>query len=197
MKRIKHRNIVRYHDSFVQGDYLYLVMEFCDRGDLGAYIQRLGREMGMGELRVWRFLLQILAALQYIHKLGIVHGDLKPQNILLTGRDYEVKLADFGISQALEAATCLYEGAGSLSYCAPEVLNGDAFNQKVDVWALGCILYEMITQKAAFVGSGEEQVKQSILSRNLPKINENQGSSELRTICRLCMERDPEKRPTI
>ena len=90
--------------------------------------------------------LQICIALQYIHSLSIVHGDLKPHNCLLQGPLYDVKLSDFGISHLLSPTlTHIYDQQGTLPYCSPEVLRGKPYNQKTDIWALGCILYEVCT----------------------------------------------------
>ena len=73
------------------------------------------------------------------------------------GKDYDVKVADFGISQTLtKNYNRIHEAAGSLTYCSPELLSGQPFNQKTDVWALGCIIYEMIAQKKAFTGGTEQ-----------------------------------------
>ena len=158
MQRIKHRNIVRFIDSFTEGDYLYLVMEYCDRGDLSMYLNRLDSMM-IPESKLWKFFLQLLSSMSYIHNKSIIHGDLKPQNILLHGRDYDAKLTDFGISQSMAGLNqqC-FEAAGSLAYCSPELLNGEPYNQKTDVWALGCILYEMITKQCAFKGGNEQAI---------------------------------------
>lgn len=98
--------------------------------------------------------------MHYIHRKKVVHADLKPSNILLTRKDYEVKLADFGISEALSKNYGLiHEAKGSLRYMSPEVLSGEPFNEKTDVWALGCILHELITLKAAFHESTEEALR--------------------------------------
>ena len=99
----------------------------------------------IGEQRVWRFFLQICLALEVIHDKGIVHADLKPSNLLMAGRDQQLKLTDFGISQNLSPGyNFTHEFAGTLSYCSPEVLKGEPYNSKADIWALGCILYELV-----------------------------------------------------
>ena len=123
MSKVRHRNICRLVDSFVvQGNKLCLIMEYCDRGDLSQYLSRfhpttvntplvklqsttpaIGATSvsltELGEPKVWRFFLQICQALELIHSKGIVHADLKPQNLLLTGRDHTLKITDFGVSR--------------------------------------------------------------------------------------------------
>ena len=78
LQKIKHRNVVRYVDCFMSGEYLYLIMEFCDKGDMDHYIRRAGKSLDIPENRIWKFLLQMCSSLNYIHNKGIVHGDLKP-----------------------------------------------------------------------------------------------------------------------
>ena len=73
-------------------------MEYCEKGDLSQYLERIGSQMEISEQRLQKIIVQICSALNYIHDKNIVHADLKPQNILLSGKDYDVKLADFGIS---------------------------------------------------------------------------------------------------
>ena len=88
------------------------------------------------------------------------------------GKDYDVKIADFGISQVLtKNYSFIHDAVGSLIYCSPELLSGQPFNQKTDVWALGCILYEMLSNKKCFEGGTEQHVKKNIVDRRIPKIH--------------------------
>jgi serine/threonine protein kinase len=88
---------------------LFIVMEYCDKGDLFGFLQRMqvSQEMpdnsllSVGEARTWKILIQVCLALEAIHAQGVIHADLKPQNILLSGASYDPKLSDFGISQNL------------------------------------------------------------------------------------------------
>jgi len=147
-------------------------MEYCDKGDLNAFIERMkiggsmdGGLMDIGEHRIWKLFLQICLALECIHKLGVVHGDLKPSNVLLSGQNYDVKLTDFGISQTLtKGFGFIYDQNGTLPYISPEVVRGDKYNQKTDVWALGCILYELCTRRRLFNEGSEEAIRENILS---------------------------------
>ena len=110
--------------------------------------------------------------LEFIHKKGVVHADLKPSNILLKGRDYDITITDFGISQKLPKGVNLAnQFVGSMAYVSPEVLRGELYNEKADIWALGCILYELCCVSKAFDDSTEEGLRAKILSFNIPQIS--------------------------
>ena len=107
-----HKHIIRFIDSFVvsnDGYKLYLVMEYCEHGNFEQYIKRMRNVLSvvenqnglqqLGEARIWKYFLQICLALEVIHEKGIVHADLKPSNLLVTGRDHVLKLSDFGVSK--------------------------------------------------------------------------------------------------
>lgn len=117
---------------------------------------------------------------------------------MLTGKDYEVKIADFGISQSLSKNYgFLHDAQGSINYCSPELLKGEAYNEKTDVWALGCILYEMLTGFRAFSGS-EEQIKHRIIDQPIPKFPNNFAyNPQFITIYEACMVKDIKKRASI
>jgi len=138
-----------------------------------------------------------------IHKKGVVHADLKPSNILLKGRDYDITICDFGISQKLPRGTHLAnQFIGSMCYCSPEVLRGEPFNSKTDIWALGCILYELCCCKRAFEDSTEEGLRSKILSYNIPQIPQHSFETrptlkEVSKLYQLCMRRVQEQRPSV
>ena len=185
MSSVRHRYIVKYIDYFTLNDQkLYLIMEYCDKGDLQQYLHRIlkmqenmnsgaanrhsnlsSNMTELGEGRVWKFFIQICLALEVIHDKGIVHSDLKPSNLMMTGSGYGVKLTDFGISQNMAPGYNISTtGAGTLPYMSPEVLKGESYNSKTDVWSLGCILYELVVGKNAFIDTSEEGLKMRILS---------------------------------
>ena len=85
-------------DSFIKDSKFYIIMEYCEKGDLREYISRFGVHLDVPEARVWKMFIQICLALEHIHSYGVIHSDLKPQNILLQGKDHDVKIGDFGIS---------------------------------------------------------------------------------------------------
>lgn len=147
--------------------------------------------MFIGEPRIWKIFTQLCESLNYIHSKNILHGDLKPQNVLLSGKDYDVKLADFGISTAVQGSNFkLFDAIGSLTYMSPELIKGEPYDTKADVWGLGCILYEMITKKPLFGGGSEEKIKQKITSFQIPQLTEAHCSMDLIQVYQKCMIRD-------
>ncbi|KAK7068357.1 Serine/threonine-protein kinase Nek4 [Halocaridina rubra] len=146
---LKHPNIVSYKESFEQDHHLYLLMTYCEGGDLFTKIRHQNGAL-IPEQQIVRWLIQITMALQYLHGHSILHRDLKTQNIFLT-RSGLVKLGDFGIAKvlnsSLDMATTLI---GTPYYMSPELFAGIPYSYKSDIWSLGCCLYELTTLKHAF-----------------------------------------------
>jgi NIMA (never in mitosis gene a)-related kinase len=146
LQRLHHEYIVTYQDSFLERRTaeLCIVMQLCRGGDLHA---ELGRTRAAGrrvsEPTAARWLTQLTLALQHVHAHGIIHRDLKTQNIFLTAR-LDLKLGDFGVSRVLERPTDLAATTvGTPFYMAPEIFRKLPYSAKADVWALGCVLYEV------------------------------------------------------
>jgi beta-lactam-binding protein with PASTA domain/predicted Ser/Thr protein kinase len=145
-----HPNVVRVLDSGQDGDVRFIVMEYVHGEDLKAHLRRNGP---LPPERAARVASEVCAALEYAHGQGIVHRDIKPQNILLT-EDGEVRVTDFGIARALSSATITETGTvlGSVHYLSPEQARGDPVTTASDLYALGCVLYEMVTGRLPFDG---------------------------------------------
>ena len=134
--------IVKYYDSFIEKNTLNIVMEFCDGGDISGYIRsQLGRSLS--ENKIWKFFIQMCLGLNYIHKKKILHRDIKTMNIFLT-RDETVRIGDLGVAKVLtENVNFAHTMVGTPYYLSPEMCEEKPYNEKSDVWALGCVLYEM------------------------------------------------------
>ena len=151
LQRLQHPAIVGYRDTFVDDEHLCIVMEHADSGDLGTRIAS-SRDRPFGEEQVLQWFVQLALALQHVHERGVLHRDLKTQNVFMSGVAKHVKLGDFGIAKQLAnddaalAATCV----GTPYYMPPELFRGESYGTKADVWALGCVLYEMLTRRRAF-----------------------------------------------
>ena len=152
LSRLQHPSVVGYRDTFVDDEHLCIVMEYADSGDLGSKIAQC-RERPFGEDQVLQWFVQLALALHHVHERGVLHRDLKTQNVFMSGVAQNVKLGDFGIAkdlgqhaEAVLAETCV----GTPYYMPPELFRGDSYGTKADVWALGCVLYELLTRRRAF-----------------------------------------------
>lgn len=148
MKDLKHANIVQYIESFIEKDVLIIIMEYCEEGDLGFHVKRRQQKKELiPEKIILNWFLQIALALDYIHSKKILHRDIKSSNIFLTSNG-TVKIGDFGISKVLEGTQeAANTVVGTPYYMSPEVCENKPYTYKSDVWALGCVLYELCTLK--------------------------------------------------
>ena len=153
---LSHPNIVKVYDVSFGDRIQYLVMEYVDGITLKQYIEQ------QGEIK-WRealyFTVQILQALQHAHERGIIHRDIKPQNIMLL-EDGSIKVMDFGIARFTQAETQTMtdKAIGSVHYIAPEQARGGHINDKADIYSVGVMLYEMLTGQLPFVADNAVSV---------------------------------------
>ncbi|MDH5513045.1 MAG: serine/threonine protein kinase, partial [Gammaproteobacteria bacterium] len=152
---ITHKNVCRIYDFNRVGDLAYFTMEFVDGESLRTCLKRAGK---LSPERTIDLARQITAGLTEAHAQGVVHRDLKPENVML-GRDGLVKLLDFGIARALGSDTSTARTImGTPEYMAPEQSQGKPVDQRVDLYALGLILYECLTGRRAFSGATPVEV---------------------------------------
>ncbi|NXC47010.1 NEK5 kinase, partial [Penelope pileata] len=147
LAKMKHANIVTFYASLQEENKLYIVMEYCDGGDL---MKRINMQHGVlfEEDQILSWFVQISLGLKHIHDRKILHRDVKAQNIFLCNNGKVAKLGDFGIARQLNntmefAYTCV----GTPYYLSPEICENQPYNNKTDIWSLGCVLYELCTLK--------------------------------------------------
>ncbi|XP_061322117.1 serine/threonine-protein kinase ULK1 isoform X3 [Pezoporus flaviventris] len=200
LKELKHENIVALYDFQELANSVYLVMEYCNGGDLADYLHTM-RTLSEDTIRL--FLQQIAGAMKMLHSKGIIHRDLKPQNILLSyagGRksnpnNIRIKIADFGFARYLQNNMMAATLCGSPMYMAPEVIMSQHYDAKADLWSIGTIVYQCLTGKAPFQASSPQDLrlfyeKNKMLMPNIPR----ETSSHLRQLLLGLLQRNHKDR---
>jgi serine/threonine protein kinase len=195
LKRLRHPNIVAYFDSGETDGQLFYTMEFVEGRTLKDVLSSRGH-------LTWREATecgwQICSALQHAHNHGVIHRDLKPANLYLS-KDGSVKLGDFGIALDLGASQITDHGmtVGSYMYMSPEQIRGEPVSALTDQYALGCLLYEMLTGAPPFIGSSFAQIFDQHLNSPIPSVREMAADcpEPIDTLVRLLLDKDPGGRP--
>ncbi len=199
LQSLDHPNIVKYMDSFINENDLVIVFEWAAAGDLKRQLRK-AQERGVGfeERIIWKYFSQICDAMQHMHERRIMHRDLKPANIFLT-LDGTVKVGDLGLSREMSENTIqAHSKVGTPLYMSPEVLKGDGYDFKSDIWSLGCILYELAMLKSPFKAEGLNlySLFQKISKGDYQPLPE-QYSDELKDLAYKMISTAPEDRPEI
>ena len=188
--------VVKYYDSFEEKNFLNIVMEFCDGGDLGRF---LNYQMKTGRLLkedvIWKLFIKICIGLGYLHKKKVLHRDLKSLNIFLT-KGLDVKIGDLGVAKSLTQSGFAKTFIGTPYYLSPEICEEKPYNEKSDVWALGCILYEMCTYNHPFEAKTQAGLILKILKGKYQPIPSSY-SYHLQKMIDLLLEKDYRKRPNV
>ncbi|RYG91055.1 hypothetical protein EON65_59405, partial [archaeon] len=155
LQSLDHPNIIRYMDSFIVGNDLIIVYEFAAAGDLKRQLRKaIEKGVQFEERLIWKYFSQIANAMQHMHEKRIMHRDLKPANIFLT-LEGVIKVGDLGLSRAMSEHTVqAHSKVGTPLYMSPEVLKGEGYDFKSDIWSLGCLLYELAMLKSPFKAEG-------------------------------------------
>ncbi|XP_064601742.1 uncharacterized protein LOC135467808 isoform X2 [Liolophura sinensis] len=186
LAKLKHPHIVSYHESFFDADetYLYIVQDYCDGGTL---------EDKMTEAIKW--FIQIVMAAQHMHSNKILHRDLKSANVFLTKKGV-VKLGDFGISKSLDTTIEMTSTVvGTPCYLSPELCQDIPYSSKSDIWAIGCLLYELCALKPAFDAQNLISLFMKIVKGEFSPVPD-QYSSDLRDLVGFILNKSPEERPS-
>lgn len=195
LSKLNHTNIVQYVESFTDSlGNLAIIMEYCSNGDLYAAIKnQQGRPFPEQQVLDW--LVQMCLALKYCHDRKLLHRDIKTQNIFLTA-DNRIKIGDFGIARVLQNTLDYAKTVvGTPYFMSPELVQEKPYNNKSDIWSVGCVMYELLTHKHAFDAENMKGLVVKILRGLYPPIS-GTYSAELRRLVDMMLERDPRKRPS-
>ncbi|CAF3443277.1 unnamed protein product [Rotaria socialis] len=195
LAKMQHPYIVFYLESFEDATSLYILMDYCDGGDLHSRI-KAQRGILFNEDQILDWFVQITLALKHVHDRKVLHRDIKSQNVFLTS-DGTAKLGDFGISKVLNTTCELARTQiGTPYYLSPEICQQKPYNNKSDVWSLGCVLYEMATLKHAFDADNMHGLIMRIVRGSFNPIPPKY-SGDLRILIASMLRREPRERPAL
>ncbi|XP_030044958.1 serine/threonine-protein kinase Nek3-like, partial [Microcaecilia unicolor] len=195
LAKMKHPNIVAFLESFEADGHLHIVMEYCDGGDL---LQTVKRQRGklFPEEKILHWFVQMCLAVQHIHDQLVLHRDIKSKNIFLT-QSGTVKLGDFGSARLLRSSMAYARTyVGTPYYVPPEIWENLPYNNKSDIWSLGCVLYELCTLKHPFQANGWKNLILKICQGSYSPLP-TQYSYELHYLMKQMFKRSPKHRPSV
>ena len=200
LKIAQHPNIIKLYDVFENENYIYIIMEYCSGGDLLSYFEHY--EYELPETKVCEIIHKLSMAIYYLHSYGIVHRDLKPENILMTDltSNADIRLLDFGLSKIVGNDEKCTEPYGTLSFVAPEVLQGKPYDKSVDLWSIGIITFLLLCGYMPFDDKhSEREIARQTIQDPVPYENKiwSKLSPEAKTFVDGLLQKKPEKRYSI
>lgn len=193
LNSFSHKNIIKSYLSFSDEQYVYIIMDYAEGGELTQYIKDNGP---LSEEETKRIFTQIYEAVSYIHSKNTIHRDLKTNNILFLDKEYKhIVLIDFGICGFSNGNDQEMIRAGTTAYLPPEIAIGRAFESspKVDVWSLGVIMYYMLYKELPFMGKNDEEIIQNISTKSI-KLTDKKLSVNCRVLLSKMLEKNPKMR---
>jgi len=198
LSELKSEYIVKYYESFEENNYFYIIMEYCET-DLEKLIKKCKNDKKIiSEELILKYVFEICDGLREIHSKNLIHRDLKPGNLFIN-KENKIKIGDFGISEKLKIKNkdnTTQNIRGTPNYVAPELFSG-IYNFKVDIWALGCIIYELCTLQVCFYSDSPLGIDTKIKNTPHGKIDLDIYDIKLQNVIDVMLEKDYNNRPNI
>lgn len=189
LKKLKHSSIIRLKGHFENEDTIFLVLEYISGKDCAKFF----KTHLPSKIEVKYIMTQLVEAVRYCHEQGIVHRDIKLENILIDN-NYKIKLTDFGLCGIKTDPTDIFsQSLGTVRYTAPEMLEGNGYNESIDIWGIGVVFFTLLTGSYPFDASERENIFKRIREKSIHYSKYNLDRKEVKLL-RLLLEKDPEKR---
>ena len=187
--KLKHKNIIELHYIYEDKKEIKMVMDYCAKGNLYSIIKKYPN--GLSEKLSYKYFIQILNAIYFLHKNNVIHRDIKPENILID-KNNNLKLCDFGYSIELHSELhCTF--CGTVEYMAPEIIDKEYYDYSVDIWSLGILLYEMNYGHSPFASNNMRNIMNKIKKHNI-NFDEKKISEDCKDLISNLLDVIPEKR---
>lgn len=191
LKHLNHKNVVKFYETFESLNHILIIMEYISCGDLLSFVRKRSK---LSE-KIAKFIFrQIIDALMYIHSKGVIHRDIKLDNILIDLNN-TIKICDFGVSKQIKKGEIVYDQCGTPAYIAPEILKNEGFQgSAADIWSAGIVLYAMVQGRVPFFCKDVQELY-LMITKN-PYTPLQKCSMELEDLMKRILEKDPKKRIT-
>lgn len=192
--------VVKTYDIIEQFDIVYLIQEYAEGGSLGDYVLHRQQSNTDDIDIIYSIVYQLINTIKNFHKFGIIHRDLKCDNVMLDSNK-NVKIIDFGLAGIKTHHDAINDVYGTLPYLSPEIVKGEMYSDKVDVWALGILCYKLLYAKFVFQGDSVDELMAKILYGKIELNKEietkNEKAKLINEIIMSCLKREAAKRPDI
>ena len=200
LSSLDNKYVVKFYKSFKKNKNIYIIMEYCDNGDLCTFLSRMKKHRindsyYLSKDDVWKLFIQMSIGLYYIHSKKIIHRDIKTLNIFLT-KNYDAKIGDLGVAKILDNTNHAMTFIGTPYYVSPEMCRNKPYNEKSDIWALGCILYELLTFNHPFTATNQAALFIKILNNKYNPFP-NGVPDDLKLMVDFILQKDYEIRPSM
>ena len=170
LSNLNHPNLIKYFFSFYNSENIYIIMEFCEYGDLFSLLQSVKKKkVFVNEEIIWNIAIQALLGLEYLHSKKIIHRDIKLLNLFMT-KDKKIKIGDMGMSKIVEEGELIMGRVGTPLYLAPELIKKEKYDYKIDIWSLGCSLYHLAKTSPPFTDENLMKLGNSIINEQPPNL---------------------------